>query len=117
MAMEQLNEAEYKLIKYLDEYLIETKKKENFESRVQWLNWIQLFWIHESIIISKQFWFIERLIEKEKIDREKVLTQFTMIENDWLWNFYWHGVEKKQRLLMLLSFQLRPLDFLSSILK
>lgn len=110
------NDQEAKLIQYLDDYLVELhKQKPNFETRVVWLNWVRLFWIHESIIISKQFWFIYRLSWKHLIDYES---------NEYF-NWYFELFDAKDEfirasadsIIAILSVNLRPLDFLSSILK
>lgn len=110
------NDQEAKLIQYLDDYLVELhKQKPNFETRVVWLNWVRLFWIHESIIISKQFWFIYRLSWKHLIDYES---------NEYF-NWYFELFDIKDdfirasadSIIAILSVNLRPLDFLSSILK
>lgn len=109
------NDQEAKLIQYLDDYLAELhKQKPNFETRVVWLNWMRIFWIHESIIISKQFWFIYRLSWKHLIDYES---------NEYL-NWYFELFDSKDEwirasadsIIAILSVNLRPLDFLSSIL-
>lgn len=108
------NDQEAKLIQYLDDYLAELhKEKPNFECRVVWLNWVRLFWIHESIIISKQFWFIKRLNGKDLID----------FESEAYINWYSELFDDRNlrtstaSIIAILSVNLRPLDFLSSILK
>lgn len=108
------NDKEAKLMQYLDDYLVELhKQKPNFETRVVWLNWVRLFWIHESIIISKQFWFIKRLCEKDLID----------FESETYFNWYSELFDERNlrtstaSIIAILSVNIRPLDFLSSILK
>lgn len=108
------NDQEAKLIQYLENYLVEIhKEKPEFEARVVWLNWMRLFWIHESIIISKQFWFIKRLNEKDLID----------FESETYFNWYSELFDDRNlrtstaSIVAILSVNMRPLDFLSSILK
>ena len=62
-------------------------------------------------------WFIKWLVDNDKIDRSKVLISFSMAEFDGLWNMYWHWVDDNQRLLMILSIQDNPIEFLVSVLK
>lgn len=64
----------------------------------------------ETRIISKKFWFIKWLVENEKIDVEKVYnnSDYPMVKrNEFLYEW----------LLMLLSIQDEPIEFLISILK
>lgn len=62
-------------------------------------------WIIE--VISKSYWFIKRLVDKDKIDKEKVIKAETLpildINEDYV--------------LMLLAIQDNPIDVLISILK
>lgn len=70
-------------------------------------------------IISKKYWFIRWLVENDKIDfnkRPELYTFKAETETRWLNNMVdgsWHY----ESLLMLLSIQDNPIDFLSSILK
>ena len=66
----------------------------------------------ELLIISKQYWFIKWLVENDKIDYEKV--------RKWEWNgSRWHfeTVQPEYFIIMLLSIQDEPINFLISILK
>ena len=68
-------------------------------------------------IISKKFWFIQRLVENDKIEKYKVIE----LEHNWirpfkLDNLYWE-IKLEERLLMLLSIQDNPIEFLCSVLK
>lgn len=71
-------------------------------------------WVY---VISKQFWFIKWLVEKDKIDREKVQDVRDGIIN--YVDFKWDDIEsiRYKVLLMLLAIQDSPLEFLISILK
>ena len=74
------------------------------------------FW--ESIIISKKFWFIEQLIKRNEIDLWKLFTsdiEIPLREIDG-----WNDVKMfstYESLLMILSIQDNPLEYLCSILK
>ena len=93
-----------KLIEPLEKYLLELAKKnpiyKNFNVN---LPWVSILWVHETILISKKFWFIKRLVENDKIDLEKFpqIMEYSDYES----------------LLMLLSIQDNPIEFLISILK
>lgn len=70
-------------------------------------------------LISKEYWFIKRLVEKDKIDTmklEKIWYEKTVYGYDWQ---YREIVEYSdyEALLMLLSIQDEPIEFLVSILK
>jgi hypothetical protein len=60
-----------------------------------------------SDLYSKQYWFIEWLVENDKIDFDKTQIWFQLT----LW--YW----KYESLLMILSIQDNPLKYLCSILR
>lgn len=73
-------------------------------------------WINKWYLISKEFWFIKRLVYKDKINFYKVsqaenelevdVNVYRSYQED---NYYW--------LLMILSIQDEPINFLISILK
>lgn len=74
--------------------------------------WSSICWIHETVLISKNFWFIQWLIENDKIDFEK--DKYWMIfYEDWVQKF----IESEEEILMELSIQDNPIKFLISILK
>ena len=65
--------------------------------------------VHETVIISKKFWFIKRLVENNKID-------FVKLDD----NSYWYEINTGREyldLVALLSIQNNPVEFLVSILK
>lgn len=74
-------------------------------------------------LISRQFWFIKRLVENNKINEGKIDSRLVRyIENHFDEDWYW--VESSyedypiyERLLILLAIQDKPIDFLISILK
>ena len=69
-------------------------------------NW---YYFNQWYIISKQFWFIKRLVENYKIDLTKLEDN-----SDWYWIELWDDCYE---ILALLSIQDRPIEFLISILK
>jgi len=103
------------------EKLIELLKKYDKEKGLH-TNWkitqnnrIQIYgkWVcSESYLVSKSYGFIKWLVENEKIDYEKV--------KSWEWNgSRWHfeTVQPEYYIIMLLSIQDNPIEFLVSILK
>lgn len=60
-------------------------------------------------IISKKFWFIDWLVENEKIDKDKVKL-LSVFQETWYYNLY-------QSLLMILSIQDNSIEFLISVLR
>ena len=61
-------------------------------------------------LVSKKMWFIEWLVKEDKIDIEKEIKNS---ELNWLHEHYF----REDCLLMLLSIQDNPIEFLVSILK
>ena len=68
-------------------------------------------------IISNGYGFIKRLVENNKIDRDKIIekSDFMPIVSNKVWDFL--QPTEEQELLMLLSIQDNPIEFLISILK
>ena len=77
----------------------------------------ELFWEDEctAIIICKGYMFIQWLVENDKIDREQFYDKARNIITDFdlRWEYEWACNE----IIMLLSIQDEPIDFLCSILK
>ena len=78
----------------------------------------------EATLISKKYWFIQWLVENEKIKSEWIkpradlVKEVSIIDREtkkpiWMKNQY----TEVEQLLMLLSIQDEPLEFLASILK
>ena len=108
-----------------------TKEKESWlEKLIELLNEYETeniiaeYWIidlsNEYFVISKKFWFIQWLVENEKVDVEKVK------EKIWIPCFVWYteweiscvnDKEDYEQLLMLLSIQDNPIEYLCEILK
>lgn len=105
-----------KLIKLLNEY-----EEWKWEFTSMWLLYawdVRDKWAN-IILKSKEYWFIQRLAENDKIDfnkRPELYTFKAETETRWLNNMVdgsWHY----ESLLMLLSIQDEPIGFLLSILK
>lgn len=96
-----------KLVDLLNQFEIETNndphtRQERDENRMQCC---------ESEILSKKYLFIERLCETDKINVEMLNERNDMFAE------LMNKMSIDDVILMLLSIQLRPLEFLSSILK
>ena len=62
----------------------------------------------------KQFWFIKRLVDNDKIDLERILKE------NWQFRLFYYDLERVKnydRLVMYLSVEDNPIEFLVSILK
>lgn len=92
-----------KLIELLNEYV-----------KQLWI-WDYVWWHNEETVrnsdyfLTKKFWFIKRLVKNDKIDIVKVWKKSDM----WFWDKY----TREESVLMLLSIQDKPIDFLINILK
>ena len=81
--------------------------------------WIDNIWkiyeFHSELqIISKKYWFIKRLVDNDKINRDKILKE------NWLFRKYFYDLEyvkNYDRLVMWLSVEDNPTKFLISYLK
>lgn len=78
-----------------------------FEDTDNWENWYQVKF-RESKIISKKFWFIKRLVENDKIDRERI--------NDRWGDMSVHFTDE-ELFIMSLSISNAPIEDLISYLK
>ena len=71
--------------------------------------------------LSKKFWFIKWLVENDKIWDNKNSDRYTMMKlmraeiNEWTEVFEW--TERYEFVIMILSIQDEPIEFLVSILK
>lgn len=68
-------------------------------------------------IISKKFWFIQRLVKKDKINTFRLLEKWFDTQKWYEWVHY-HTVSEwnTDLLLMLLAIQDNPLSFLNDLL-
>ena len=101
-----------KLIELLNKY------SELRDERVSWEEWQPIrkrkkehleYPIEKIRIISRYYWFIKRLVENEKIDKDKVKL-LSVFQETWYYNLY-------QSLLMILSISDTPIDDLCGYLK
>lgn len=106
---EELKEKETEIRNYTRKYM-----KYDGEERIEWTREVDGTWFGEeestAIIICKGYMFIQWLVENEKIDVERVYnnSDYPMVKrNEFLYEW----------LLMLLSIQDNPIEFLVSILK
>jgi len=110
-----------KLIELLNEWELEV-----WSSRLKWYIWNNPIWIYckssdyhfwlfsKIILISKEYWFIKRLVENDKIDRDRILKE------NWQFRLFYYDLERVKnydRLVMYLSVEDNPIEFLISILK
>lgn len=126
-----------KLVELLNEYEIEREEKIdlfNDKEKPLWewykdctgdltfeptdknkLNWEAFSWdTGYSVIISKSYGFIWRLVATDKIETRRLET-VEIIPKFW-WTIWKKAIWEK-RILMLLSIQENPIDYLVSILK
>ena len=110
-----------KLIELLNEYQKENKRQifysynKDLDFFECWsVSWIETYWDSTCNIMSKNFWFIERLVKNDKIDFDKC---WICYEINSTYDHY--NLEERQDLwlIMLLSIQDNPIEFLCSVLK
>ena len=72
---------------------------------------------YENYIISKKYWFIERLVENDKIDIEKL----NILKEPFVEAYYYHHLKSPKDcanwLIMILSIIYNPIGYLCKILK
>jgi len=111
-----------KLLELLNQFDDE-EGKDLYEWEIEWedIIWYNRFWwwyetidVSRSVIISKRYWFIERLVKKDKIDTNNLnLKVFkSMFSNDWTVE-----ISYEELILMLLAISDEPIEYLISILK
>lgn len=77
------------------------------------MNWEAFSWdTAHSVIISKSYWFIQRLVQNDKIAYDRYIKEFRMKD---FGKFYY--MSKAEIVIANLSLQDKPVDFLISILK
>jgi hypothetical protein len=72
------------------------------------------------LVISKHYWFIKWLVENDKVDFEldRIVHKHKWIDyNTWKWIVLKKLCSRYESLLMMLSIQSYPIEFLISILK
>ena len=107
-----------KLIKLLNEYNCNVLKRADewkLKNSIEhpWTKYISLSsvwaWKIYLYVISKEFWFIKRLVDNDKIDTLKLSMESDM----WFGDKYY----KEESLLMLLAISDNPIDLLCERLK
>jgi len=99
----------------VEEYRLELAKKNWIDLQLDVsLPWKTIFWIHETVLISKKFWFIQRLVKNGKIDFDKCWICYEINSTHDHYN-----LEERQDLwlIMLLSISHTPIEDLVSYLK
>ena len=110
--IELLNEYENRDLELEEWEESNARTENNWHLRFNGANKVQFdTYMFDSLALSKQYWFIKWLVENEKIDFEKKLNtlRFESLVNQTLDSYL--------ALLMLLSIQDNPIEFLASILK
>lgn len=112
---------------YVDKYSNDAKVLDEWEYVVIDDGQSFLYWTREYsylTLISKKFWFVKWLVENEKIKSEWIkpradlVKEVSIIDREtkkliWIENQY----TEVEQLLMYLSIQDKPIEFLASILK
>ena len=91
-----------------------------YEEEVVWVHsvWDKIIDKDEARIISKQFWFIKRLVENDKIDFDKRPTRNKYRLQQYKTELWWYGkIDEYSELLMLLSISDNPIEDLIRYLK
>lgn len=103
-----------KLIELLNEYCWEDEWSETKWTKKHLLEW----WLLSLQVISKKYWFIKWLVENKKIYQREIKKMYRK-SNEHSINTYpvMHEYSDLESLLMLLSIQDEPIEFLVSILK
>ena len=82
-----------------------------------YLKWTRCFPIQPESLIFKHFLFIKYLVENDKIDFDIVKADTTRPIRDNMNKYTLEDYTRYERVLMLLSIQDNPIEFLVSILK
>lgn len=104
-----------KLIQYLNE---RTGTDWWYQEVFEWYfafsdNTLENIPVTDVYLICKRYWFIKWLVNNDKIDLEKYYWMKDIL--NWVMNVVWVPLE--DRLVMQLSIQKNPIEFLVSILK
>ena len=112
-----------KLIELLNEYdSLRTYKRYKDKWWRLWRYWELLHWdtwvVNAKLqCISKSYWFIQWLVDNDKIDFDIVKADTTRPIRDNMNKYTLEDYTRYERVLMLLSIQDNPIEFLISILK
>ena len=116
---------EVKFMDLLNEYLAKYYAEHGNKNLYMELEWWSIFNVHETIIISDKFWFIKHLVGWKNIDREKLQNILYATGYDFpIWKSYdqmgsedIENYTRYESLIMLLSIQNNPIEFLTNIIK
>ena len=112
-----------KLLELLREYsTLIWERTGEYWNPIRWWNEKYLTYPIEIMRIkSKEYWFIERLVKNEKIKwRDKTELYYNISCYDWDWWEYeliWPDFTDTEHIIMILSIQDNPIEYLCSILK
>ena len=106
--IELLNEYEWPELEHtiIDWYV--KRRVKNMVDPDKPYEWCNVLWY------SKSFWFIKWLVDNDKIDRDKILKE------NWQFRVFFYDLERVKnydRLVMYLSVEDNPIEFLCEILK
>ena len=109
----------------LNEYLAKYYAEHGNKNLYMELEWWSIFNVHETIIISNRFGFIKHLVGGKNIDREKLQNILVNTGYDFpIWKSYdqlgsedIENYTRYESLVMLLSIQNNPIEFLTNIIK
>ena len=115
-----------KLIWYLNDYLDDWQEwlyacyplDDDFDKFFHTKDWE--WTIEEAQVISKRFWFIQRLLDNDKIAYRRCLDlwyEIAVIDEEWEDIDVMRTFDSYEQLLMYLAIQDNPIEFLVSILK
>ena len=113
-----------KLIELLNEYDGGMWYQENWKIKIAWAdNYNNRIYIN-LYIISKKFWFIKWLVENDKIKdngikpRTDLVKEIQIVDYETGKSLWWKNqYSETEQLIMCLSIQDNPLEYLCSILK
>ena len=115
--IELLNEYENRDLELEEWEESNARTENNWHLRFNGANKVQFdTYMFDSLALSKKYWFIKWLVENEKIDYEKLSKEWFIVRTYDL-DEIGESFDYVERLLMLLSIQDEPLEFLVSILK
>ena len=115
-----------KLLKLLNEYE-ETENLNMYNWEIEWEDiiwynkfrwWYETINVSESVIISKWYEFIKRLVDNEKINLRQLDCKRSDVDipaRYYLWTYIRYSIEKE--MLMTLAIQDNPIELLTRIIK
>ena len=116
---------EVKFMQLLNEYLLKYYAEHGNKNLYMELGWWSVFNVHEIVVISDKFWFIKHLVGNGNIDREHLQEILNITGYDFpIWKSYdqmgsedIENYTRYESLIMLLSIQNNPIEFLTNIIK